>query len=230
MDSQETPNSFTATPAEGTRNFDSEFTQLRKALSNEKFSPEILQFQQTLFEGLSYSVQEEEKRLSSLQPRPESTLVDSLHWNSLNRAKYLMRAYIRIRLWKIEEHVLFILIPDNGLFTRLSEHEQDYATRYTGLVDEHMSSAALGRLPARFRSLVQQMEPEEDPEQEEGALPTFDMIPTPDTDTFVFCRPLEDIGNYEVDGESFELTSMKIYMMRYVSIQRLVENGQMELL
>ena len=82
---------------------------------------------------------------------------------SLHRAKYIIRSYLRTRLWKvcvnkpviplreprwelhpthlvnlslppprplqIESNVMYIMIPDNGLYTRLSADEQDFANR-----------------------------------------------------------------------------------------------------
>mmetsp|Transcript_2460 Transcript_2460/g.5066 ORF Transcript_2460/g.5066 Transcript_2460/m.5066 type:complete len:234 (-) Transcript_2460:272-973(-) len=209
------------------RRYDSDVTLLRKALSNEKMAPEILDFKTELLERLQVAVQVEEKVLTERQPRPEDTLATDLHWTSLNRAKYLMRAYLRTRIWKIENNVMHILMPEHGLFERLSDHERDYATRYTGALDEHLQATVLSKMPERFQSLVQQMSPEDD---SDVSARDFDMVPPPNLDTYVFCRPVEDIGNFEVDGEEFELTAMKLYMMRYRSIQPLVQSGQMDLL
>mmetsp|Transcript_43262 Transcript_43262/g.72124 ORF Transcript_43262/g.72124 Transcript_43262/m.72124 type:complete len:230 (-) Transcript_43262:40-729(-) len=223
-DSQTIPGS---TPYTG--GYDGDVTLLRKALSNEKMAPEILDFKKELFERLSVAVQVEEKVLTEKKPQVEDTLANDLHWTSLNRAKYIIRSYLRTRLWKIESNVMYIMIPDNGLYTRLSADEQDFANRYVGTLDEHLQAAALGRMPEKFNSLVQQMSPHAE-EEAEASVRDFDMVPPPNLDTYVFCRPVEDIGNFEVDGEEFELTGMKLYMMRYRSIQPLVENGQMELL
>mmetsp|Transcript_29338 Transcript_29338/g.56307 ORF Transcript_29338/g.56307 Transcript_29338/m.56307 type:complete len:247 (+) Transcript_29338:59-799(+) len=225
----ETLSGFEESTAAG--QYDNDVLRLRKALSNEKFSPTIMQYDAELVDRMSVSIEMEEEALSKAPPStdPVATLSNDLHWTSLNRAKYLMRAYLRTRLWKIEQHVMHILMPENGLYERLSPAERTYAEKYTGIMDDHLQSTALSRMPPRFSSLVQQMSPE-DELAADAQERVFDMIPEPNLDTFVFCRPLEDIGNFEVDGDAYELTAMKTYMMRYRIVQRLIENKQMELL
>ncbi|KAK3264793.1 hypothetical protein CYMTET_26488, partial [Cymbomonas tetramitiformis] len=148
---------------------------------------------------------------------------------SLNRAKYLIRSYLRTRLAKIEAHVMHILMPENGLHELLSDAEQDYAAKYTGIVDEHFHSAVLGRMPGRFDSLVQQMAPEDEGEEGAEEERRFDMVPSPDLDNFVFARPLEDVGQLEIGGDTIDLAQSSLYIIRYRPIRGLLGSGAVDL-
>mmetsp|Transcript_21615 Transcript_21615/g.26040 ORF Transcript_21615/g.26040 Transcript_21615/m.26040 type:complete len:235 (-) Transcript_21615:152-856(-) len=205
----------------------SDLRLLRKALLNEKLCPEILQYEDDLVERVKERTEEEERMMNDRPQRPEDTLVNDIHWIALDRAKYLMRAYQRTRLWKIEEHVMFILMPENGLFHRLSDHEKAYAEKYTNMLDSHCFETVLGRMPPRFTSLVMQTEPDEDQDNQEQR--KFDMVPEPNLDTHVFARPRLDVGNFEIDGDTIDLQKDALYIIRYKPIRDLVLQNSVDL-
>ena len=95
----------------------------------------------------------------------------------LNRVRFLLRAYYRTRLFKIERNAVHVL-KEPEVLERLSEQEREYATNYANAVEEHFG-AALGQMPDRYASMLQQIE-EEDGE--------WDMVPSPNLDTHVFAE------------------------------------------
>lgn len=106
--------------------------------------------------------------------------------------KYLLRAYLRVRLAKIEEFVLHIISSPGGtLLARLSPAEQQFATGYTDAVEECLRASVLSHLPPQFQSLLQQIEDPDDA--------TFDMVPSPVLDGHVFCRVKQSRGNVSID-------------------------------
>ena len=74
----------------------------------------------------------------------------------LNRVRFMLRAYYRTRLFKIEQHVVHV-VKEEEVFARLSPQEQEYATNYTNMVEEHFGSV-LGQLPDKYTSMLQQIE------------------------------------------------------------------------
>lgn len=65
----------------------------------------------------------------------------------MNRVKFLLRAYLRVRLAKIEEHVLHIISSPGGvLLNRLSPAEQEFAAGCAGaLLTTRVSMPVLTR-------------------------------------------------------------------------------------
>jgi GINS complex subunit 4 len=110
-------------------------------------------------------------------------LMAHIYHAELNRVRFMLRAYYRTRLFKIEQHVVHV-VKEEEVFARLSAREQEYATGYTNMVEEHFGSV-LGQLPERYTSMLQQIE------EDEGE---FDMVPEPSLDKHVFCRVKEDRG------------------------------------
>lgn len=102
--------------------------------------------------------------------------------------RWLVRAYLRVRLHKINTNVMSIL-DSPELAARLSDAELNYAKGYVTLIDAHMTSQMTDRLeqgPAEMRRL----RPDE----------LRKLTPTPNESTHVFCRVLEHIGAFDAGG------------------------------
>ena len=65
----------------------------------------------------------------------------------LERMRWLLRAYLRTRLLKINTHAFTILLSP-GLKSRLTAAEVEYAEGYVTLVEEHVKASVTGRLKA----------------------------------------------------------------------------------
>jgi len=141
----------------------------------------------------------------------------------LNRIRFLMRAYYRARLRKIETHAVHCL-KEPDVLERLSDLEQRYASDYANIVEEHFSSV-LGQMPEGYESMVQQII------EEDGA---FDMVPEPDADAHVFCRVREDRGDVMLDPDdpenTMDLERDDILMIRYRLIKKLLEDEAVDLM
>lgn len=150
-------------------------------------------------------------------------LMAHIYHAELNRVRFLLRAYYRTRLFKIERNAVHVL-KEPEVLERLSEQEREYATNYANAVEEHFG-AALGQMPDRYTSMLQQIE-EEDGE--------WDMVPSPNLDAHVFARVREDRGEFIVDpndpDNTMDLTQGDILMIRYRLIKRLLEEGAVDLM
>lgn len=153
-------------------------------------------------------------------------LLVEIFMSELSRVRYLLRVYLRVRLQKVERHVMHIL-DSADVAARLSEREAQYARDYFVLFGSHMKAAAANHLPgagglARRRGKgnraalasrpappsCQRSFPLPLPAEafsslvrQAAAHPAKDMVPAPDLDRHVFARVLEDRGNVTVDEE-----------------------------
>jgi len=89
-------------------------------------SPELLPFQEKLVRVVSDLVSRQEKTLSEQLTRDQD---DRFYANimkmELERVKFILKSYLRTRLFKIERHILFIVEKDqSGL---LSPGEMQFA-------------------------------------------------------------------------------------------------------
>lgn len=163
---------------------------------------------------------------SSRDEMETGRLASSIYWMDLDRAKFLLRSYLRVRLHKLEAHVMHAVL-EKRIFNRLSKAEQDYALEYVNIVEAHMKRSVLDALPSNYRSLLQQME--EQPEEGDGAPGELDMIDAPDLTRHVFARIKEDRTNVAVDGDDLDLAKDSLYIIRYELFRGLLEEGSVEL-
>ena len=103
---------------------------------------------------------------------------------------------------------------------KLSNAELDYAEKYEMLVKEHFTHCVLDQLPEPFRKFS---------EADDGGEA---MRPNPDT--YVFCRIKEDLGEVQLDEHAADsrtpLNEGDLQVLRYLPIQALVENDDVELI
>ena len=209
---------------------DTDVSRLKRAYVNEKCAPEILPFEHDLMRRVTESVDVQESTVAASRAAAGSgtssatdDLTAHVYHAELNRIRFLMRAYYRARLRKIETHAVHCL-KEPDVLERLSDLEQRYASDYANIVEEHFSSV-LGQMPEGYESMVQQII------EEDGA---FDMVPEPDADAHVFCRVREDRGDVMLDPDdpenTMDLERDDILMIRYRLIKKLLEDEAVDLM
>ncbi|RWR82567.1 DNA replication complex GINS protein SLD5 [Cinnamomum micranthum f. kanehirae] len=193
---------------------------LKRAWRNEKAAPEILSFQANLVQRSREQIQLLEETVEELSGNASDDLIISLYQMDLDRALFLLRSYLRVRLQKIEKYMLHI--SKTQLWNRLSEQEQKFAEKCTDIMEKHLQQSVLARLPYGYQSILKQsISSEED-----------DMVPEPQLDTFVFCKSKGSVGAFQLDDtgdEIVDLVADDLYVLRYKSIKGLVEGGQIDL-
>jgi GINS complex subunit 4 len=209
---------------------DTDVSRLKRAYVNEKCAPEILPFEHDLMRRVTESVDVQESTVAASRAAAGSgtssatdDLTAHVYHAELNRIRFLMRAYYRTRLRKIETYAVHCL-KEPDVLERLSDLEQRYASDYANIVEEHFSSV-LGQMPEGYESMVQQII------EEDGA---FDMVPEPDADAHVFCRVREDRGDVMLDPDdpenTMDLERDDILMIRYRLIKKLLEDEAVDLM
>ena len=209
---------------------DTDVSRLKRAYVNEKCAPEILPFEHDLMRRVTESVDAQESTVAASRAAAGSgassatdDLTAHVYHAELNRIRFLMRAYYRARLRKIETHAVHCL-KEPDVLERLSDLEQRYASDYANIVEEHFSSV-LGQMPEGYESMVQQII------EEDGA---FDMVPEPNMDAHVFLRARETRLNLMLDPDDPENTTDLeqdvIACIRYRFIKKLMEDEAVDLM
>ncbi|KAK9672305.1 hypothetical protein RND81_12G091200 [Saponaria officinalis] len=193
---------------------------LKKAWRDEKSAPQILHFQAPLVQRSYEQIQLMEETIKEITGSGFDPLIVSIYQMDLNRALYLLKSYLRIRLHKIEKDVIHISKTD--LWDRLSEQEQRFTKRCYDSMKNYVDESVLSKLPIGYQSNLKQSNASEED----------DMVPEPNLDTFVFCKSEGSIGSIPLDDSADEIVDLvagDLYVLRYKSIKTYVENGQIDL-
>lgn len=194
---------------------------LQRVWRNEKAAPEILPYEKLLVDRIREQILLMEDTLPTFAGETSDELKLSMYRMDIDRTMFLLRAYLRIRLLKIEQFAMHILRTEE-LWERLSEQEQDYAQRYIDTLQKHMEQSVLSKLPFGYQSMLRQATSSEED----------DMIPEPQLDTFVFCRSKGPVGSLQLDDKGDEVVDLMaddLYILRYRPVRRLLETDRIEL-
>jgi len=193
---------------------------LRRQWLNEMFAPELLPYQNGLIEDIQQILQQQESMLQSVQSEANgSAMKPMLLEMEMERVRYLLREYYRIRLAKIEKYFLHIIDTElDNTPDLLSEAEKKYCNRYADLWGKHAEQSALDKLPENLRILH-----------------APEMITKPNLERYVICHVLKDLGEIQLnpsDTDSDEVIMMNksdILLIRYDYIRLLLLDNKLEL-
>lgn len=150
---------------------------LKTAWRNEKAAPEILQFQAPLVKRAKEQIQLMEETVEEYEESGMDPLTVSLYQMDLDRAQFLLRSYLRVRLQKLEKFMFYIW-KNESLRSRLSDPEKMFVQRCIDDMENHLEETVLSKLPDNYQSVRRQsVISEED-----------DMVPEPQLDTFIACK------------------------------------------
>lgn len=161
-----------------------------KAFCNEKLSPDILPYEPVLVFRIKGYLASQKEVVERCSDTVETNFVGDLLMIEINRLLYLLTDYHRIRIFKIQKFVLYI-IQDENMKVRLSETENIFAESYLALKHQHQTSEFLNQIPKAFQKFNHD---ESEPS----------IIETPNLAEFVYCRIDEDLDNFRL-SQSNEL-------------------------
>merc|ERR1719192_2048750 len=76
-----------------------------------------------------------------------------IHRMEIDRIRYILSSYLRIRIHKIEKHCGYFLAVEANGAEKLSPEELQYAREYKENVDSHLKSVALQHMPQNLQTL-----------------------------------------------------------------------------
>ncbi|KAL9936112.1 hypothetical protein V8E36_004954 [Tilletia maclaganii] len=204
-----------------------EVTKLSRAWMEERGAPDLLQWKGDVVESVIDQIEQQVTILDSLSADPSTSQEEhfrlSLVQLDVERARWLLKAYLRTRLRKIETFAKHIISNPNTQH-RLSDVELGYVKKYNELQTAHLTASVLSYLPASMRGLADNV-------AGLSGGPSGNMVVQPDLDEPAFIRCRRDCGQLRLpDGEMVELVQGSIHLLRYSSVQYLVEQGRVEML
>ena len=177
------------------------------AWRNEMSAPEVLPYKGDYVECMLEVVKAMEESLKGSEV-PE--IVRSLHLLELERVRYVLSSYLRIRLSKIERYAEYTAAEDYG---NLSSEENKFLKEYIENLDTLFENLALRHMPPNLRTL----------DKEKAKV-------TPNLDEFVFARANEEIGGVMVEEEVVKFEKESVRILRYSAVKSLVEKGKVDLI
>ncbi|XP_052875703.1 DNA replication complex GINS protein SLD5 isoform X1 [Gossypium arboreum] len=203
---------------------------LKRAWRNEKASPEILPFEEALVKRAKEQIQLMEETVDDFAESGHDPLIASLYQMDLDRAQFLLRSYLRVRLQKIEKFMFHIWKMDTYR-NRLSIEEEKFTERCIRDIGKHLEETVLSKLPDNYQSVLKQsIISEED-----------DMVPEPQLDTFVVAkceratRPLYLDGSRQSASfdssrnDHFQMVPGDLCILRYRPFQEELMSGNISL-
>lgn len=191
---------------------------LEEAFRREKAAPELLKCETELVNLVGRAVEAQEETLSIEPQNPQEHFTGRLYQLDLDRVKYLLAAYLRTRLLKIQSQIMQIVTYD--LTEILSPEEYEFAEKYYSIKRNHFTKSFLKELPGNLRELNQK-QPGELKDMNEG----------PDLRKFVFVRVKRNIGVVQLsDNEYLDLNENGIYLLPYVVAKSFLEDKSLELI
>ncbi|KAJ3252440.1 GINS complex subunit [Boothiomyces macroporosus] len=136
------------------------YEQIKQALVNEIYSPELLTFQEELFSKMKDTLELQviwpNNKLNKAEDMQNSEQIDKIeHYVTLQeieRIKFILRKYIKTRIAKIEKYTLFYLMDPSERF-KMSSDEIVYAERFSEMVEKYHHDSFLKELPPHLQSL-----------------------------------------------------------------------------
>jgi GINS complex subunit 4 len=202
-----------------------DYVSIRRAWINEKRSPELLPYE---FQAVENIIRIHKPQWALIHARQaqwaasrDSHIRDLLIMEA-DRVEYMLKSYLRIRLWKIEKFARHYL-SDNRREILMSPAEIRFATNILGITENAYKSLFLRYLPQGddyFQSLTATNDP--------GG----DMTRRPKFDRVVFAHVNEPIGTISTGNrdETATLEKDHNYIVRYDLIRDYISDNRINLI
>ncbi|KAF8840127.1 GINS complex, Sld5 component [Paxillus ammoniavirescens] len=195
--------------------------QLIRYWTNERHAPDILPTEEDLLSRLLDHIRSQSETVQLLRSDPSSSEEEHfrimLAQTEVERVKFVVRSYLRTRLFKIEKFARYIM-TNPEIQQRLSESEVDHARRFAKLTDQHFYHSVLQSLPESQQTLDDQ--------------PPFvpSMVTEPDKTRAVFVHARQNCPPVHLpDGTALEMQKGHISLTPYLVVEQLVARGEVEL-
>ncbi|ETW76655.1 hypothetical protein HETIRDRAFT_327861 [Heterobasidion irregulare TC 32-1] len=202
-------------------NEETELQQLIRHWVNERHAPDILPGQENLLASLLDHIRRQSNTVSLLRSDPDSSEEEHfrimLAQTEIERVKFIVRSYLRTRLYKIERYARYIAITPE-IQTRLSQTELNHIKSFSDLTERHFHSSVLQSLPEHQQGL------------NDSTVFTPPMIPEPDKSRAVFVHAREECPPVRLpDGTTLQIQKNQIVLTPYIVVEQLLASGNLEL-
>ncbi|XP_071543516.1 DNA replication complex GINS protein SLD5 isoform X2 [Panulirus ornatus] len=192
----------------------------QKAWITERMSPTLEQNQSELVDCMLDQINQMAENLKRLKKHDFRL---AIHKMEIDRIRYIISSYLRVRLEKIERYAHYLLQKEAGItdesMANLTPQEVTYAKDYASNLESHFQTLVLQHVPENLR----------------GFDPTK-MSVKPNLDSYIFLRVKEETQGVLIDDsgegrdEEVDLEEGSQHLMRYKPISHLVQSGAVTLI
>ncbi|PVU90634.1 hypothetical protein BB559_001000 [Furculomyces boomerangus] len=194
---------------------------LARWLNNELGAPEILQYRKAELENLSELLEFQNGRIEELRNSGDyqKSFESMILQTDVERTKYLIRSYLRARIQKIENNLMWYATVTEAS-KNLSVYELEYAKGLANATKKYYNNAFLGNMPQSLQAV--------DGVDLEG----LSLVTEPNYNSAVFCRILKDVGEYQLttSGDVIQMEKNNIFITSYKNVSGLIVSGNAQLL
>jgi len=195
--------------------------KLMRHWMNERHAPDILPAQEVLLGELLDHIRKQSDTVQLLREDPTSSEEEHIRimlaQTEVERVKFIVRSYMRTRLYKIERYARYIT-TNADVQSRISTAEREHASRHANITDRHFHYSVLQSLPATQAAL------------DDSPIFVPPMITEPDKTRPVFVHAVETCPPVRLpDGTSMMMEKGHISLIPYYVVEQLVARGDVEL-
>lgn len=175
----------------------------------EKLAPDILPYDASLVDRTVARLREQIDTVE--QDELTTGLLSIILQSDIERVRYLLRSYMRTRLWKIDTYAQSLL-AEPAQQGRLSPLERQYLFKHAALLGRHLEAAALDSMPSA--SSMKRLN--------DKAAAGISMVDEPDLTRAVFAVAHRAVTYRVGNRESFNARAGQIVLAPYESLRQYV--------
>ena len=212
------------------------YETLKRAWNDEKNAPILLKFKSTEVANFQSLLASREREIEALENAANESgdgnemLLSAIGREELNRAKYVLRSYLRTRIKKIQQfpvHVLQQWKEKNPEETDvISGKELAFTEELVKAYEEHAKSVLANFPLPEYQSAFMEFGDDKNKGEE------LTMVSHPnEANKMVFIRILEDVGMHQLDdgtdeGDKIDLEKGKILFCKFQQFKGLLESSE----
>lgn len=189
---------------------------IENAWLNEKFAPELLPHQSDLVECMLQQISHMEENMKRLEKGDLRLMV---HRMELDRIKFVIASYLRIRLEKIERYTIHLLSEEANRSAEecyLTAAELQFAKEYLASVETLFRTIALQHMPGNFQNFE-----------------VNKLSVKPNMQAYVFLRANDTVTGIVLPGdvhEEIDFEAGSQHIIQYSAVADLVKSGAVQLI
>ena len=205
------------------------YETLKRAWNDEKNAPILLKFKSDEVAHFQTLLASREREIEALENCANESgdgnemLLSAIGREELNRAKYVLRSYLRTRIKKIQQFPVHVLQREQEV---LSREELAFTKELVKAYEEHAQSV-LANFPLKeYQSAFMEFGDDKNEDEE------LTMVSHPnEANKMVFIRILEDVGIFKFDdgtdeGDGYDLKKGMILFCKFEQFKGLLESSE----
>ena len=133
-------------------NMNKEYLDMLKIWQKEKFTNQILPFNDHVINNSTFLIEKKKDELKSTSFQNENDFLKEIFELDIERFLYLIKDYLRIRINKIQKFIFYII--KNDLSNLLSQNEFDYAFNYYKLQKAYFTQNLYKKLNSNLNDMT----------------------------------------------------------------------------